>query len=429
MRNPLKWIVDQFTPTQPGSVAMTRGWLHPGDISVTLYTALRWSTFWALGSRIGKIVATLPLRVLEVQGQKKVLAEQQTKWASWLWDISPNDVWNGPKFVEAAITTASILGNCYLLVTRNGVGQPMKLEWLNPSTMTPQYLDSGRGPFAYVYTDAGGITYNYSPRDIIHIAGPGMSLIGDSLIEVGAQTIAESKAISDYALGWYQSSGNIGGVVTMPGTLTEPKRKIYEDVFNNTWGGAGKAGQTLVLEKGMTFTPIGGKISESNVSSLREDILLDVARLLDLPISLIQYKAGAQGYGSNIQALIDGFVKFSLGRWVAVIEAELTKKFFTLGRGPLYVVELSTDELQRGNLESLARALPPLIACGALTRNEARVQAGWNTVDEEGMDDYTVTTGITPPPPIAPGEPGTNEESVDEEQTPNVESQDVDPGN
>jgi HK97 family phage portal protein len=421
MVNPFTWIMNKVraVPQQPSALAMTRGYMNPGGIPVTLGVALRLSTFWALSTRIGKILATLPVKVLRLEGDKRIPAIPQTEAMSWIWDYSPNKVWNGPKFKEALGITAVATGNAYAMIIRDGNRRPAELEILNQGTMTPQYLDSGRGQFVYQYIDALGREFNYDPRDIIHIAGPSRGLLGDSLVEIAANTISEAKAITDYAQAWYQSAGNLGGVITAAKVIAADKRKEYEKAFTASWGGSSNAGGVVMLDNGMTFTPLGAKISEANVSSLREDILLEAARVFDLPIPLIQYKAGAQGYGSNIETLIDGFMKFSLGRWTALIGAELTVKCFPRYAGPTYVVEVDTSALRRGTLLNQSTAYANLVNARVASRNECRTMAGWNTVDEPGMDDYIESSApdfeVTEAPPEKEEQIPTSEETDDSE--------------
>jgi HK97 family phage portal protein len=240
-----------------------------------------------------------------------------------------------------------------------------------------------------------------------------LSELGDNVISVLATTVAENQALSDFALAWYQSAGNLGGVITAQDAVPKEKRDEYQKQFKEAWGRASKAGSVIMLDRGLSFVPLNPKLREADVSSLSEQAILDVARVFDLPIPLIQYKLGAQGYGNNLQVLIDGFVKFSLNRWIKVAEAELTKKLFPTNRGPYYVCVLDTTALQQGDLESRAKAYSMLIQSKVRSVNECREMEGLNALPPDVL---APSAASAPTLPLAPSTPPTPKTSSDNTQ-------------
>ena len=139
-------------------------------------------------------------------------------------------------------------------------------------------------------------------------------------------------------------------------------------------GPAGKNGAPVVLTGGMDIKQISITPEDAQLLETLQLSVEDTARIFGVPPFMIGYTEKTTGWGSGVEQMGIGFVKYTMQRHLVKIEQELNRKIYR-GNRQLFV-EFDTETLERGDLKSrlegariaYGRAGEP----GWMTRTEVR---------------------------------------------------------
>ena len=120
--------------------------------------------------------------------------------------------------------------------------------------------------------------------------------------------------------------------------------------------------------------------------------MVDIARAFGVPPHLIGETTASTSWGSGIEQMSIGFVRYALGPHLKRFEQEFNRKLWP--RSPKYFVEFDREAAQAGDLKSeaefFAKALGGPGSQGWMTVNQVRRKKnmeplpGWNDVAKAG---------------------------------------------
>jgi HK97 family phage portal protein len=289
-----------------------------------------------------------------------------------LWIKQPDDKITRAEFMARTVNSIALAGNCFWLVSRNGRGETVKLEVLNPFDMLIQSDDYGN---LLGYTYRG--TIEYSIADIQHLKAltvPG-NLYGLGPIQSCQPELAAIKDTRDYASTWFDNSGVPSGILKSDQMLSPDATKAAKEA----WLALG-AGGTVVLGNGLTYMPTYLNPKDAQFLENQAFGVQQIARLFGIPANMMLASVDGNSMTyTNIEQEQIAFTRYTLSQYYVEIEAAMSS---LLPRGT--EARMNIDALLRSDTLSRYQA------------HQIALAAGFKTLDEVRRDEKMPPLGVVP---------------------------------
>ena len=263
-------------------------------------------------------------------------------------------------WMEQTVNSMALAGNFYWLIARNGRGETVNLEVLNPFDVMIQTDDYGN---ALYYTYRGIIRYELT--DIYHggmMAVPGNAYYLGPIQSCQAELL-NARDTRDYASVWFTDSGIPNGVLKSDQMLSPDQAAAAKDAWNAT---AGAKNGVAVLGNGLSYQPMYLNPRDSMFIDAQGWNVQQIARLFGIPANMLMASVDGNSMTyTNMEQEQMAFVRYTLSQYIVAIESGLT---YLTTRGTMVKM----------NVESLLRS-------DTLTRYQAHqiaIASGWMTIDE-----------------------------------------------
>jgi HK97 family phage portal protein len=264
-------------------------------------------------------------------------------------------------WMEQTVYSLALAGNAYWLIGRNGRGETVNLEVLNPFDMMIQTDDFGNAQF---YTYRG--TTRYELNQIEHLA---MMLVPGNVYGLGPiqscqKELLNARDTRDYAAEWFSKSGIPNGILKSDQMLSPDQAHAAKEAWNAT---AAASQGVAVLGNGLNYQPMYLNPRDAMFIEAQGFNVQQIARLFGIPANMLLAPVGdgASMTYQNMEQEQMGFVRYTLSQYIVSIESSLSK---LMTRGTM--VKINVDSLLRSD---------------TLTRYQAHklaIESGWMTIDE-----------------------------------------------
>lgn len=344
------------------------GGLSDAGVTVSEYTAMNVPAVYAAISRIADAIGMLPWHVYQAGpgGRAKRVADHPV---GTLLGTAGNRYVNA--FTQRQVLTSHTLGwgNGYLEIEMNRRGETTGLWNLLPDVTRPARKDGE----LYYQTVIDGQSFELGADRVAHIKALGHDgYLGYSPIGLFRNAIGMAVAMEKFGGKFFANDARSGGFIQHPLSLSPQAQKNLSDSVN-AQGGLDNAHRIKVLEEGAKFVPTTINPDDAQFLGTRSFQIAEIARIYNVPLTLLQEPSGTSNWGSGIEQLMIGFITYTLGPWIKQIELEYDRKLFTeaeRARG-LYV-KCSTSALLRGDMAARVAFYRGLMEIGALTAEEVR---------------------------------------------------------
>ena len=374
---------NQFVePLIPGRPAYTQ----PSGVEVTPDSSIRMSTVYACVRLLGDTISSLPLGAYVRRGRNRIsyssVYGEQPEWVN-----RPNPEATRLEFFEQVIASLNLHGNAFILTIRDGNNEVIELYCVHPDDVRIERLAPG-DPIVYkMRDDFGNFSRTLTRNEMVHIpmfrlpgSHYGLGPIGAARLTVGAAIAADT-----YAAAYFGNAANPGGVIEVPGDLTEDQAQDIYRQWNMSHAGPYRAGKIGIISGGAEFKPLQLNAADSQLLESRRFNVEDIARLFRVPVSLLGHPvAGAMSFAS-VEAQNLSFVQHSLRPLLERIEQALS---------PLLperdgFIKFNLDALLRGTTLERFEAYTKGLREGFLSLNDVRSVEDLAPLGEAG-DQYRV---------------------------------------
>lgn len=399
-RNHTSKVLTEWAQSRPGAAArmsnMQVGPVASSDVDAmkTLFapissasgfvvsdkTSMAVSAVYACLSRLGGAVLQLPVHQYRAgqDGQRERI-RNSSLW--WLLNEQPHARWTAASWKEWIVRCVALRGDQFTRIVRSGNqsgGQIIGLEPLHPEmVVVRRWVENGADRLVYDVTDMfAGTRRTVDQDDMLHFSGFGYDgLRSISAIQHAArQAVGNSLAASEY-------TGRTIGEGAMPQIALEYPNKFNKeqtqqlrDSFVAVYGGQGGRKLPLVLSEGgkvqqLSISPVDMQLIE--LRGLEEN---DICQVLGVPPVLIGKNEKTTSWGTGVEQITIGFVRYTVKPMLCRWEEELNRKFF---RNAGQFVEFELDALLRGDSKAQTEAFRgalggPGTGNGYRTQNEIR---------------------------------------------------------
>jgi HK97 family phage portal protein len=347
---------------------------------VTESTSMRVAAVYACVSLIAGSIATLPWHVYRRTTNGRERADH-AYW--WLFNEQPCATFSAHTFWRFVVTQILLRGDGLAWLQRNKLGEVVAVHPLKRSQVS---IKRDRGRLVYHISDddkdltpEGRQYFGADQEDILHFTGEGFDGISSmSVIQWGArQGIGIAIAADDFAATFFGNGAHPQFAVKTPAgaTMTEEQQKLFREAWIAKYGGGkGVSDIPLILTEGLDVTQLSLSADDAQLLESRKWQTEDIARAFGVPPFMIGYTEKSTSWGSGVEQMGIGFVRYSLMPRLASIAQELNRKLWP--RGTTYYLEPNVDALMEGDskaqAEYLAKALGGPGAQGWMKVNEVR---------------------------------------------------------
>lgn len=384
------------------------GGLSSAGVAVTEQSAMRVSAVYACVNLIGGALASLPLPIYErtVEGRRRA---DHDVW--WLLNEQPHPAWSAAVMWEYLAASLLLNGDAYARILRASLYSPtiVGIEPLHKAHITTKRVG---GRLYYLYQvpgdaeehgSAAGKTITIDQDDMLHIPGPGFDgLTGMSQIRHALRNSAGiALAADEYSGGFFKNGARPDFAIEVPGAVSPDQQSMIRQSWQDRYGGTSNAHLPALLTGGVKVHELTLNAEDAQLIETRRFQVEDIARIFGVPPFMVGHTDKTTSWGSGVEQMGIGFVKYTLQRHLVKFEQELNRKLWPSRQR--YYVEFATAGLERGDYKSrnegyriaIGRAGEP----GWMSVNEVRKLE--NLPPVAGGDDMTKGSTDAQPAPAA----------------------------
>jgi HK97 family phage portal protein len=347
------------------------GGMSSAGVAVTQQTAMRVSAVYACVSLIGGAIASMPLPVYERTLDGRQRADHDI-W--WMLNEQPCAGFSAAVMWEYLTGSLLLNGDGYAEIQRAS-RLSERIVGFKPwpkSQVEAKRIDGGR--LAYNVTDEDGKVRALDQDDMIHVPGPGFDgLTGMSQIRHALRNSAGiALAADEYSASFFKNGARPDFAIEVPGNVTKDQQDMIRTTWQDRHGGAARSHLPALMVGGAKVHELTMNAEDAQLIDTRRFQVEDIARIFGVPPHMIGHTTNTTSWGSGIEQMSIGFIKFTLQRHLVKIEQELNRKIWPTRQR--YFVEFATAGLERGDYKSRNEGYR--IAIGRAG------EPGWMTINE-----------------------------------------------
>jgi len=309
----------------------------------------------ACWSLIAGAISALPLHVYNrlADGEREQLFDEPL-W--WTLNESFNPRWSSAKGWEYLVTSMLAHGDGFLVIERQGP-RIIGLRPVHPLKVEVAASEDGRRLLYRVtsdWRDGSGVVGQrvYDQDDIIHVAGPGfdglrsMSPLRSYLRMAGSVALATQ----EYAARFFSQGARPDYILKGANDPTNEQLTRLRDEIDAHHRGVSNSRRPMILTGGLEFQSISLPLEDVQLLALRQFQVEEIARAYLVPPFMIGHNEKTTSWGSGVEAMGVGFVRYTLRNYLNTIETEFNRKLY---RGGNKFLAFDTTELERADTKSL----------------------------------------------------------------------------
>ena len=368
---------------QNADQAPTRGWEYLQELGqsfatasgkiVTPETAMKASVVFACTRILSEAMAGLPIHIYKrTENDSRELAPKSAAnglW--WLLNESPSPLLTAASWREWMVRDALLYGDGISIIGRKG---PYINEIIPVPRQNVIIERKGNRLRYYVSTEEG--FFGFDQDDVLHFPGFGFNGVhGMSVISYAArQAIGISLSAEEFAGRFFANGATPGFSIEVPGAISEAQADQLRAEWRKRYSGGDNAHLPLVLAHGAKATQLSLNAEDAQLLQTRMFQVVDICRAFGVPPFMIGETDKTTAWGTGIEHMGLGFVRYSLKGWRSRMEQEMNRKFWP--RSMVYFVEHDMDALMSGDSQAEANyfrnALGGAQGPGWMSQNEVR---------------------------------------------------------
>jgi HK97 family phage portal protein len=322
-------------------------------------TALQISTVYACVNLIAGAIASLPIHIYrqDPTGERDRLPNEDL-W--WILNEQFVPRWSAASGWEFLIASLLLKGDAFAEIDRDRNGVIKGLIPIHPDRVTVAVTPDARRNVYIVEPDP--LIFGSSlPRqvldqdDVLHIAGFGFDGIRGlpPLRHQLRMAGSVSMATQDYAARFFANSARPDLVLQSDQAISKEAIDNLRAQLDERHNGTANAHRPMVLTGGLKAEIISIPVEDLQLLQLRQFQVEEIARIYGIPPFMIGHTTNTTAFGSGMEAMGVGFVRYGLRPHLNKVENEINRKLF---RTASRVAVIDTTELERADTKSLFEA-------------------------------------------------------------------------
>ncbi len=351
---------------------LTAGSASYAGPAVNERTAMSVGAVFACVRLIAGAIASLPLPVYERTDAGRQRVEGHDYW--WFLNEQPNVTMSAAAFWEYLIQSNLLSGDSFAIIRHPSRSDP-RIVGFDPVHPARIQVDRKEGRLKYVVFDDNGAATGYDQDDILHVPGIGFDGLRSMspIRHAGKQAVGLALAAEEHSARVFSNGARPDFAIEVPGVLKEDQIELMRSTWGDRFGGAPNSHKPVVLTGGVKLHEVSMNAEDAALIATRQFQVIDIARIYGVPPFMIAETEKTTSWGSGVESMGIGFVKYTLRPHLTRIEQELNRKLFRTSR---HYFEFNVDGLMEGDAKTQAeyfgKALGGPGAQGWMTVNEVR---------------------------------------------------------
>lgn len=321
-------------------------------------SALTISAVHACVNLIAGAIAALPMHIYRrtPDGERARLPNDDL-W--WLLNEEFTPRWSAASAWEFLGQSLLLQGDAFARIHRQGV-RITGLEPLHPSRVTvAPHQDGMRLVYVIAPDPCLATVAGQKPKsivldqdDMLHVAGFGFDgLRGMSPLRYSLRMSA-SVALSaqEYSARFFSNSARPDVLLSTDQAITPEVAERLRTGWAELYSGVSNAHKPAVLGNGVKLQQITMSAEDAQLLATRQFQIEEIARAFGVPPFMIGHNEKTTSWGSGVEHMGIGFVRYTLRQHLNKFHNEINRKFF---RTASRVAEFDTSELERADTKSL----------------------------------------------------------------------------
>lgn len=380
--------------------ALTGGVNSGGLMVPTERTALTISAVYASINLIAGAIAALPVGLFSRNAEGE-LDRLPSDDLHWVLNEQMTPRWSAASGWEFLVQSLLMHGDAFARIIRRGpvvVG----IEPIHPLRVYVLPNDDATRLIYVIDPDPlfpkGSERVILDQDDVLHVAGfgfdgyRGLSPLRHALRMSGAVSLATQ----DYAARFFANSARPDVFFTTEQKLGPEAIDKLRDQVNDRHQGPHNAHKPIVLTNGLDAKTLTLPVQDLQLLELRQFQIEEIARIYGIPPFMIGHNEKTTSWGSGVEAMGIGFVRYTLRQHLNKFQNEIDRKLF---RTASKVAKFDTADLERADFGSMMTAFRTALGRAGekpvMSVNEVRDFLGLKKSD--GGDDMTATPAAPTP--------------------------------
>lgn len=370
-------------------------------VPVTERTAMATSAVYASVGLLGGAVASLPFHIYRrsERGRERIDSDL---W--WLFNESPWGTWTAASAWSWVVQSIGLRGDGFQRIHRvtpytNAI---QGFEPLHPAAVNVRRV---KGRNVYAYTDDDGQLHTVDQDDILHFPGIGFDGVRSITPLRAALRAGAGIAIAadEYAGAFFRNGARADYALQTDKAMSAEQAQQVRESWADKHRGLTNAHNVAILHSGLKVQQLTMTAEDSQLLGTRQFQVADIARIFGVPPHMIGHTEKSTSWGSGVEQMSIGFVRYTLQRYLDAIRQEINRKVWPRSR-QVYA-EHSTEALLEGDAKAQAeyfsKALGGPCSQGWMVVNEVRQLKNLPPVPE---GDTLIRAGV--PAALAPAGQG-----------------------
>ena len=358
--------------------------IFPNSTTIDNDKALTLTAVWCAIRLLSESVSSLPCSVYTKQSNGDKVEDPKNR----IYDLikyRPNRYQNKITFFEYIMMSICTDGNSYVQIVRDGSGRTSQLIPISPDTVDVVIND---GELFY-QIDSVGIL---DSADVLHFKTlTDNGIDGISPIDQCKKALSWAINLEEYGDTFFKNGAKPSSVLSTDRALSEQAIERLKNSFSNTYAKLKNSNSTIILEEGLSFTPISISPEQAQFLSSRQFSIEEVARIFNIPPHML--KDLSKSSFNNIEMQSQEFVTYTLMPYITRIENEMNYKLFRSNDVGKTFIEFNVNGLLRGDVKTRNEAYKTAITNGYMSINEVRQKENLNSI--EGGDKHFMQLNMT----------------------------------
>jgi len=333
--------------------------------TVNAKTAMEISAAYDCVRKTAQALSNLPL--VQYQKGKNGSREKVEDDLSEILTESPNRGQTALEFWEGQVAQICLRGNAYS--ERLFIGN--RLVGLRPLfNVTPER--ASHGGFKYGIYDRG--RKYYLPDDkVFHLRGfgPGDGM-GMSTVAYGASSMGAALAADETASSVFSNAMMAAGFLSADQKLDAEQREQLTAILNN-FVGSSRAGKTMVLESGLTHSPLQMNPGDAQLLETRRYSVEDVCRWFGVPPIVVGHSAEGQTmWGTGVESILISWLTLGINPLANRIEKRIKRDLMPPAKRRGRYFEFKREAMLQMDSKAKGDFLLKMRMAGLMTGDEGR---------------------------------------------------------
>lgn len=350
-------------------------------------TALKVATVSACVNLIASDVATLPLKVKQMNGENMADAVKSPSYNLLM--RRPNPVHTAFEFRQMVTAQAVLRGNGYAFKIRNGRGETREL-WPLMNREVGVRREGMRLIYDVTAYD-GQIIGEFTSDRILHIRNMSWDgMTGLDRLSTARDNIGLASAAAGTQSKAFQNGTRMPGYWGTEQELDdESLSRLAEQLVASSTGE--NQYKSPLLDMGLTYNTTGQSLQDAQLVEARKHQIVEVCAAFGVVPAVLGIDDKTQAFAS-VEAMMRWHLQHTLRPWLTAWEQALDRDVLDGAEGPIFA-KFDTSDMEKASTKERAESYRNLVELGVMTRNEARRLEGLPPLD--GLDEPLTPMNMT----------------------------------